>query len=122
MEGKRQYTSIDEYIDSFPADIQKKLKEMRKLIREAAPGAEERISYQMPAFFLNGVLVYFAAHARHIGFYPTSTGITVFKKELSGYVHSKGAVQFPLDDPLPRELIGKIVRHRIAETAKKKRK
>jgi uncharacterized protein YdhG (YjbR/CyaY superfamily) len=115
---KTQYTTVDEYIKTFPADIQSVLGKMRQTIREAAPGAVEAISYQMPAFKLNGVLVYFAAHKHHIGFYPTSSGIEAFKAELAPYKWSKGAVQFPLDRPIPFDLVRRIVRFRVKETSR----
>jgi uncharacterized protein YdhG (YjbR/CyaY superfamily) len=86
---------------------------------EAAPEAEEAISYRMPTFKLKGNLVYFAAHKSHIGFYPTSSGIEAFKQVLAGYKSSKGAVQFPLDKPLPLDLVGEIVKYRVAENLKK---
>ena len=111
-------TTIDEYIAQFPPDVQEKLREIRAVIREAAPGAVEKISYQMPTFYLNGNLVHFAAHPHHIGFYPTPSGIEAFKDEISAYKSSKGAVQFPLDQPIPYELIGKIVKYRVAENLK----
>jgi uncharacterized protein YdhG (YjbR/CyaY superfamily) len=107
--------SVDEYIANFPADIQDILQKLRKVIKEAAPGATEKISYQMPAYDLFGNLVYFAVHKKHIGFYPTPSAIEAFKKELSGYKGSKGAVQFPLGQPLPDELIKRIVKFRVAE-------
>ncbi|MBL0174045.1 MAG: DUF1801 domain-containing protein [Ignavibacteria bacterium] len=106
---------IDEYISSFPAETRKLLEQLRATIRKAAPRAEETISYGMPAFRLHGVLVYFAGYARHIGFYPTGTGIAAFKAELSAYRHSKGAVQFPLDRPLPLALIRKMVQFKARE-------
>lgn len=118
MERSHQFTTVEEYITSFPADIQAKLQELRATIRAAAPDAEERISYQMPAFYLKGNLVYFAAFAHHIGFYPTASGIAAFQKEIEGYASSKGAVQFPINKPLPLELVGKIVRYRVAENLK----
>jgi uncharacterized protein YdhG (YjbR/CyaY superfamily) len=90
------------------------------VIKESAPKAVEKISYQMPAFHLNSYLVGFAVHTRHIGFYPTPSGIEAFKEELSAYQSSKGAVQFPLDEPMPLELISKIVEFRLAENMKKK--
>lgn len=117
---KLENATIDGYIASFPSPVQKKLKEMRQLIRRAAPGATEKISYQMPAFALNGILVYFAAYARHIGFYPTASGIAHFKAEISKYKSSKGAVQFPMDEPLPAALIQRIVKFRVEENLKKK--
>ena len=115
---KAGFGSIDEYIATFPEEIQKTLQELRATIKAAAPGAEEKISYQMPAFALKGNLVYFAALKNHIGFYPTPSGITAFKDELSKYESSKGAVKFPLDKPLPLKLIRKIVKYRVAENLK----
>ena len=114
-----KFTSIDEYIAAFPADVQAKLETMRATIRAVAPAAEEKISYQMPTFALNGNLVHFAAFKNHIGFYPVPTGIAAFKRELSGYKTAKGSVQFPLDQPLPMTLIRKIVRFRVAENLKR---
>jgi uncharacterized protein YdhG (YjbR/CyaY superfamily) len=113
------YVSIDEYIATFPEDIQKKLEEVRATIKSAAPEAKEKISYQMPTFFLFGNLVHFAAFKNHIGLYPAPSGIEAFKHELSQYEGSKGAVRFPLDRPLPLELISKIVKYRVAENLKK---
>ena len=106
---------IDEYIARFPEDIQEILEKIRMTIREAAPEAEERISYQMPTFALEGNLVHFAAYKNHIGFYPTPAGIEEFEKELSPYVGGKGSVKFPLDNPIPYDLITKIVRFRVKE-------
>ncbi len=108
-------TNIDEYLLSFPIDIQKKLEQMRNSIKKAAPKANEVISYGMPAFKLNGMLVWFAAHTKHIGFYPRARGIEAFKKELSIYKWAKGSVQFPLDKPLPLGLITKMVKFRVNE-------
>lgn len=109
-----QAETIDEYIASFPKDIQKLLKEMRATIQKAAPKAEEAIKYAMPTFVLNGNLVHFAAFKNHIGFYPAPQGIEEFKKELSKYKGAKGSVQFPLDQPLPLSLVTKIVKFRVA--------
>jgi uncharacterized protein YdhG (YjbR/CyaY superfamily) len=120
MERKKGFQSIDAYIESFPADTRERLQAMRTAIRQAAPGAEERISYQMPAFYLNGNLVYFAAYEKHIGFYPTSSGISRFRKELAKYKSAKGSVQFPLAEPLPLGLIQRIVKFRIEENLQKK--
>ena len=117
----QQFKTIDEYIRSFPANIQAILEKIRQTIHQSAPGAIEVISYGMPAFKQNGVLVYFAAHKNHIGFYPTASGIETFKKELSPFKSSKGAVQFPLDTPTPYDLIEKIVKFRVQETSAKKR-
>jgi uncharacterized protein YdhG (YjbR/CyaY superfamily) len=109
------FSSIDEYIATFPEDIQAILQAVRATIRAAAPDAEERISYQMPAFALHGNLVYFAAHKNYIGFYPTSSGIEAFKAELSRYEGSKGAVRFPINQPMPMDLIRRIVQFRVTE-------
>jgi uncharacterized protein YdhG (YjbR/CyaY superfamily) len=119
MDGnKNTYESVDEYISQFTPKVREKLKMLRKVIKESAPDAEEKISYQMPAYKLNRNLVYFAAFKDHIGFFPTSSGIEAFKKELSGYKTSKGTVQFPLDKPVPYELVSKIVKFRVAEETK----
>jgi uncharacterized protein YdhG (YjbR/CyaY superfamily) len=113
MQG--QYKTIDEYIKSFPASIQDILETMRQTIRKVAPDAVEGISYRMPVFKLNGTLVYFAAFKKHIGFYPTSSGVELFKKELTPYKWSKGSIQFPLDKPIPYDLVEKIVLFRVKE-------
>jgi uncharacterized protein YdhG (YjbR/CyaY superfamily) len=122
VDEKAGYTSIDEYVMSFLQDTQEKLTALRMLIRSIAPEASEKISYQMPTFYLNGNLVHFAAYARHIGFYPTPSGIAAFEPELAEYKHSKGAVQFPLDEPLPMELIARIVSYRVEENTRKGKK
>ena len=120
MDSKKSgINSIDEYIATFPKDIQKILEELRATIKAAAPDAEEKISYQMPTFFLNGNLVHFAAFKKHIGFYPTPSGIEAFQKELSVYNGAKGSVQFPIDEPMPLKLISRIVKFRVAENIKK---
>lgn len=120
MDAKsKRVTTVDEYILNFPPDVQKVLNKMRSVIKKAAPKAVEKISYQMPGYHLNGTLVWFGAHAHHIGFYPTGEGVEAFKKELSGYKLSKGAVQFPLDEPIPYTLITKIVKYRVAQNLKK---
>jgi uncharacterized protein YdhG (YjbR/CyaY superfamily) len=118
-ENKAAYETIDEYIAQFPEEIQEILKTLRKVIKEAAPDAKEKISYQMPTFDLYGNLVHFAAHKNHIGFYPDPSGIDAFKDELSKYKGAKGSVQFPLEKPLPYELISRIVKFRVAENMKK---
>jgi uncharacterized protein YdhG (YjbR/CyaY superfamily) len=112
----RAFHTIDEYIATFPPDVQARLEAMRATIRAAAPDAVERISYQMPAFAQEGNLVYFAALKDGIGFYPTSSGIAAFQDELARYNGSKGAVRFPNSEPLPLELITRIVRYRVAES------
>jgi len=112
-------TNIDEYIANFPEDIQKILQELRVTIQASAPEAEEAISYQMPTFKLKGNLVHFAAYKKHIGFYPTPRGIEAFAEELSVYKGSKGTVQFPIDQPLPLDLISRIVCFRVADNLEK---
>lgn len=115
----RQFATIDEYIRAFPKDVQSVLERMRQTIRTAAPEALEAISYQMPTFKLNGKnLVHFAGYERHIGFYPVPSGIEAFKKELSPYVQGKGSAQFPLDQPIPYDLVSRIVAFRVQETLK----
>ncbi|MBK8464623.1 MAG: DUF1801 domain-containing protein [Chloracidobacterium sp.] len=114
--------TVDDYISGFPPRTQALLKEVRETIRKAAPNAEEYISYAMPAFKHNGMLVYFAGYARHIGFYPGAGGIAEFVDEIAQYKHAKGSVQFPLDRPLPLRLITKIVKFRVKENAERKRK
>ena len=112
------FNSIDEYISRFPPEIQEILTTLRKVIKESAPDAEEKISYQMPTFVLHGNLVHFAAYKNHIGLYPTPSGIEAFKHELSDYKGAKGSVQFPVGKPLPYELISEIVKFRVAENIK----
>jgi len=112
---RRAPKDIDAYIAGFPPAVRETLIKMRRTIREAAPGAEERIGYMMPAFALNGPLVYFAAFKDHIGFFPASTGVEAFKKELVAYETSKGTVRFPLNKPVPLGLIARIVKFRVRE-------
>ena len=107
--------NIDAYIARFPQDVQEILQRIRGVIQEAAPEAEEAIKYQIPTFILNGNLVHFAAFQKHIGFYPTPSGIEQFKEALSKYSGAKGSVQFPLDSPIPYGLIKKIVKFRVSE-------
>jgi uncharacterized protein YdhG (YjbR/CyaY superfamily) len=119
--------NIDEYIAGFPTDIQVILEKMRLTVRKAAPDAVEKISYQIPTFYLKGNLVHFAGFKHHLGFYPTPSGIGKFKNELSAYEITKGTIRFPLDKPIPFDLISKIVRFRVLENleraeAKKKKK
>ena len=116
-----KFKTTEEYISVFPATTQKILQELRGIIKKAAPEATEVISYNMPAYKLNGILVYFAGYENHIGFYPTASGIEAFKKDFSDYKFSKGAVQFPIDKPLPSALITKIVQFRIAQTQQKQK-
>jgi uncharacterized protein YdhG (YjbR/CyaY superfamily) len=110
--------SIDGYIAAFPRDVQTILEQLRQTIRTAAPDSTEKISYQMPTFFLNGNLVHFAAYKNHIGFYPTPSGIGAFQEELKEFKTSKGAIQFPLGKPLPLRLLKKIVEFRVRENLK----
>ncbi len=113
------YNTIDEYIALFPEDIQKILNQIRAVIRSAALEAEEKISYRIPTFVLKGNLVHFAAYKHHIGFYPTSSAIAYFKDQLAGYEISKGTVRFPLDQPVPYELIRQITAFRVKEILEK---
>ena len=117
-ENKNTFKTIDEYILQFPPEVQEILKTLRNVIKESAPDAVEKISWQMPTFAFHGNLVHFAAHKNHIGFYPAPSGISAFEKELSEYKGAKGSVQFPLEKPLPYELISKIVKFRVAENMK----
>jgi uncharacterized protein YdhG (YjbR/CyaY superfamily) len=119
---KKQYKNIDEYIAGFPENIQAILQNLRRVIHEAAPEAQETISYGMPAFRLNGIVVYFAAFKDHIGFFPTSSGVSAFARELAPYDTSKGTIRFPLDEPIPVNLIKKIVKFRAQENLNKKKK
>ena len=119
---QNKYNTVDEYFLQFPDKVQEILQELRRLIKDTAPEAEEKISYQMPTYYLHGNLVHFAAHKNHIGFYPTPTGIEAFKDELSNYKGAKGSVQFPIDKPMPFDLIRKIVEFRVSENKKKARK
>jgi uncharacterized protein YdhG (YjbR/CyaY superfamily) len=118
-DAKGEITTIDTYIAGFPPDIQERLQAVRAVIRETAPDAVERIAYGMPTYALHGNLVHFAAFKHHIGFYPTPTGIEAFTEELARYGSSKGAVRLPLDEPLPLDLIRRIVQHRVAENKAK---
>ena len=118
--NKNECKTVDEYISTQVESIQPLLKQLREIIKKTAPDAQESISYQMPAYKLNGALVYFAACKNHIGFYPTATATTVFAEEIKSFKSSKGAIQFPLNQPLPIELIEKIVKHRVNENNLKK--
>ncbi len=110
---------VDKYIEGFPVEVQQMLQQMRETIRKAAPEAGEIISYGMPSYKFNGLLVHFAGYKNHIGFYPAPSGILAFKKELSVYKGAKGSVQFPLDKPLPLELISQIIEFRVIENLEK---
>jgi uncharacterized protein YdhG (YjbR/CyaY superfamily) len=110
---------IDEYIARHPPEVRARLSALRATICRHAPGAEERISYRMPTFYLGGNLVYFAAFARHVGFYPGASSIPAFQKDIAGYKSAKGSVQFPHSEPLPLELVAAIVQFRVAEQAQR---
>ena len=120
--SRRQFKTMDEYINTFPEDVRTILNELRQTIKIAAPEAQETINYQMPTFTLHGNLVHFGAFKDHIGFYPTPTGIEAFKKELAPYKGAKGSVQFPIDQPLPLPLIRRIVEYRVKENVERKQK
>jgi len=115
----KKFKTISEYINSFPEDTAQKLRTIRKITNKNAPQATEVISYNMPAFKLNGIVVYFAAFKKHVGFYPLPSAIKSFRKELTKYKTSKGAIQFPLDKPLPVALISKIIKYRVKENLTK---
>ncbi len=117
--NKVRFNSIDEYMAAFPEEIRTILQEIRETIQAAAPDAEEKISYQMPTFFLKGNLVHFAAFKNHIGFYPTPGGVQAFKEEIARYQGAKGSIRFPLDEPMPLDLITRIVKMRVDENLKK---
>jgi uncharacterized protein YdhG (YjbR/CyaY superfamily) len=116
---ENSFITIDDYINSFPKDIQGLLEQIRLTIKNAAPEAIETINYKMPTFQFNGNLVHFAAYKQHIGFYPAPSGIEAFKKDLSKYKWAKGSVQFPLDKPIPLDLIAEIVKFRVIENSEK---
>ena len=121
METKKP-SNIDEYIRTFPNDVQEILEKVRMTIQKAAPDAKEKISYAMPAFEQNGMVVYFAAFKNHIGLYALPSGHEAFATELSKYKSGKGSVQFPLDQPMPFDLITKIVQFRVKENLEKSKK
>ena len=117
--GKPVSKNIDEYIADFPKDVQKLLQQLRSTIKKAAPKAEEKIAYGIPTFTLNGNLVHFGDYKTHIGFYPTPSGLEAFEKVLAPYVTGKGTAQFPLDKPLPLDLITQIVNFRVMKNLEK---
>ena len=116
---RTKFDNIDNYIASFPEETQELLERLRLTIRKAAPEAQETINYGIPTFTLKGNLVHFAAFKNHIGFYPTPSGIETFKKDLSAYDGAKGSVKFPIDKPIPFELISRIVKFRVKENQEK---
>ena len=119
-ESRKRFETVDEYIATFPRNVQDILEELRRIIQNSAPDAKEAISYQIPTFKLNGNLVHFAAFKNHIGFYPTPSAISRFKKELSQYEVTKGAIRFPINEPIPLDLIKKIVEYRVRENLGKR--
>jgi uncharacterized protein YdhG (YjbR/CyaY superfamily) len=119
MNSEKKHSDINEYIAGFSSEVQKKLMEIRAIIKKAAPEAVEKISYNMPAFAQNGILVYYAAFKNHIGFFPTASPIPFFKEDLKEYKWSKGTIQFPLDRPLPSDLISRIVIFKVNENKEK---
>ena len=118
----KEFKDINEFIADFPEDIQIILEKIRATIQQAAPDAKEAIKYGMPTFVLNGNLVHFAAYKNHIGFYPAPTGIDAFIEELAQYRTGKGTIQFPIDKPIPYDLIAKVVKFRVEENLKKLKK
>lgn len=122
MNKQNGFTSIDQYIATFPENVQKLLQQIRQAIHESAPEATEAISYQMPTFKQNGNLVHFAAFKSHIGFYPAPSGIVEFEKELEPYFKSKGTIQFQFGEPIPFDLIKKIVKFRVQQNLQKEGK
>jgi uncharacterized protein YdhG (YjbR/CyaY superfamily) len=118
---KKTFKTVDEYIATFPKETQIILEHVRKAVKDAAPQAKETISYQMPAYRLNGILVWFAAFKNHIGFFPKVSAMEVFKKDLTKYEVSKGTIRFPLDEPIPIALIKKIVKYRVTEDTEKEK-
>jgi uncharacterized protein YdhG (YjbR/CyaY superfamily) len=121
MLQKGIFSTVDEYIALYPAPIRAGLNLLRKTIKTAAPGAEEMISYQMPAYKLKGMLVFFSATNKHFGFYPTASPILAFKEKLKGYETSKGTIKFPLDKPIPVRLVTEIVKWKVKENLMKEK-
>jgi uncharacterized protein YdhG (YjbR/CyaY superfamily) len=113
---KETSSSIDTYMAAFPPETQAILQKIRTIIHEEAPGVEETIAYGIPTFRLKGNLVHFAGYKKHIGFYPTPSGIEAFQREINVYKHAKGSVQFPLDQPMPYDLIRRMVRFRVHQS------
>jgi len=119
MEKSPAFTNIDQYILQFPPEVQERLRALRAMIRECAPEATEKIAYGMPTFFLHENLIHFAGYAKHIGVYPTPSGVSEFQDELKGYKNAKGSVQFPLSGPLPMDLLRRITLFRVDEVQSK---
>jgi uncharacterized protein YdhG (YjbR/CyaY superfamily) len=117
----KTFSTINEYISEFPEEIQVKLEQIREIIQQAAPEAKEAIRYGMPTFVLNGNLVHFAAYKNHIGFYPAPSGIDAYLDELAVYRTGKGTIQFPIDQPIPLNLVKKVVEFRVNENLGKRK-
>jgi uncharacterized protein YdhG (YjbR/CyaY superfamily) len=121
MKTKKPPQEIDDYIDGYPKDVQRLLKQMRRTVKKAAPNAQEKIAYGIPTLTLNGNLVHFAAFKRHIGFYPGAAGIATFKEQLSAYKSARGSVQFPFDKLLPLALVSRITKFRVRQNLRKRK-
>jgi len=119
MDAGTKFKTVEEYFSTLPPDVRDILEDLRKTIKQAAPKAEEEISYNMPAIRQGKVLVYYAAHKGHIGFYPTSSPMVAFKDELAAFKTSKGAIQFPIDKPIPKKLVKDIVKYRLTQVQEK---
>jgi uncharacterized protein YdhG (YjbR/CyaY superfamily) len=119
MEASKKFKTVDEYIAAFPPEVREVLEKVRAVVKKAAPGAKEKISYGMPGYKLRHNLVYFAAHKSHIGLYPTPSATGAFAKELEPYESGKGSIKFPLNNPIPYDMIRRIVEFRVKEDAKK---
>ncbi len=122
MKAAKEALSVDAYMRAQPLAVRMRLKEMRSIVRSLAPDATESISYRMPAFFLNGALVWFAAFKNHIGFYPGASGVAFFQNEIKSYKSAKGSIQFPHNRPLPAALIKRIVKYRVKENRERRKK
>jgi uncharacterized protein YdhG (YjbR/CyaY superfamily) len=122
MKTAKETESVAAYMRGQPPVARKRLKEIQSIVRALAPAATEKISYRMPAFFLNGFIVYFAAFKNHIGFYPGTSGVGAFQDEIKNYKSAKGSIQFPHDKPLPTALIKRIVKYRVKENAQRLKK
>lgn len=120
-DAKKSPVTVEAYIQEFPEEVQEIMQKIRAIVKEEAPDAQEKISYGMPTFSYKGALVHFAAYKKHIGFYPTPSGITRFEEQIKSYKHAKGSVQFPLSKPIPYDLIRQIVKARVTENQSKEK-
>lgn len=121
-ESEKSPSTVEEYIQEFPKEVQEIMQKIRSIVKEEAPEAQEKISYGMPTFSYKGILVHFAAYKNHIGFYPTPSGISKFEEELKSYKYAKGSVQFPISKPIPYDLIRQIVKTRVEDNLNKSKK